>query len=155
MNCYMLMLYLCMFFPCWCRLSCGTCECRGQCRSTGGITMNTPTFPFMSVRTRDFCWQVGGARTFSIYSRRLGSVISTVLSTWDWKNKTLNLHLLLCSVRSRSGLLHKVMEPERRPLAEDYPITPPDCKRPDPQRRLLLQVGWLQGSPWPAHGRQT
>lgn len=50
-----------LFFSCLCRLSCGTCECRGQCRSTGGITTSTPTFPSTSVRMRGFCWQVGGA----------------------------------------------------------------------------------------------
>lgn len=47
------------------------------------------------------------------------------------------------------------MEPKRRPPPKDYPITPPDRERPDPERRLLLQAGRLQRAPWPPHGRQT
>lgn len=47
------------------------------------------------------------------------------------------------------------MEPKRWPPAEDYPIAPSGRERPDPERRLLLQVGWLQGTPRPAHGCQT
>lgn len=79
-----------------------------------------------------------------------------VFPSREWKTETLIVRsLLLCFVLSRSGLLHKVMEPKRRPPPEDYPITPPDRERPDPERRLLLQAGRLQRAPWPPHGRQT
>lgn len=47
------------------------------------------------------------------------------------------------------------MEPKGRPPATDHPVAPPGRKRPHPERRLLLQVGRLQGAPRPAHGCQT
>lgn len=47
------------------------------------------------------------------------------------------------------------MEPQRRPSAQDHPVTPPRCQRPHPERRLLLQAGRQKRSAWPAHGRQT
>lgn len=65
------MLYLCTFFSCLCRLSCGMCECQSPCRSTRGTIMNMPTFRSTSVSMRGFCWQVGGAKTCSIYIRDL------------------------------------------------------------------------------------
>lgn len=62
---------------------------------------------------------------------------------------------LFIYLHSGSGLLHKVMEPEGRPPSEDHPITPPSRKRPDSQRRLLLQSGRMQRASRPAHGCQT
>lgn len=58
-------------------------------------------------------------------------------------------------VPSRSGLLHTLVEPQGRPPAQDHPVAPPGCQRPDPERRLLLQAGRQKRSARPAHGRQT
>lgn len=106
--------------------------------------MNTPTFQSMCVKMRGFCWQVGRKEQITCSKCSPSTEPSLAVA-----------HPLPPFVPSWSGLLHTRMEPQRRPPAQDHPVTPPRCQRPDPECRLLLQAGRQNRSAWPANGRQT